>query len=202
MVKGFSEREKEIIRNKLMEVGRERFGSQGLKKTSIRELTDAVGIAQGSFYLFFHSKEELFFRILEIEEASIQQKLQSTTLEPVTAESFKQWILKALTLAENNPIVRRLYVDGEYELMLRKLQQEVIEQHIQKDADALLPLISSWQQQGLILAKKPEMIASVIRSLFLLTLHKKEIGEDIYDETIDLIVELIASGLVTKKGKA
>ena len=36
-----------------------------MKKTSVDQLTKAVGIAKGSFYKFFESKEMLFFAVLE-----------------------------------------------------------------------------------------------------------------------------------------
>ena len=37
----------------------------GMKKTSVEQLTKAVGIAKGSFYKFYESKEVLFFAVLE-----------------------------------------------------------------------------------------------------------------------------------------
>lgn len=36
-----------------------------MKKTSVDQLTRAVGIAKGSFYKFYESKEMLFFAVLE-----------------------------------------------------------------------------------------------------------------------------------------
>ena len=37
----------------------------GMRKTSVEQLTEAVGIAKGSFYKVFPSKELLFFAVLE-----------------------------------------------------------------------------------------------------------------------------------------
>ncbi|UAL26941.1 TetR/AcrR family transcriptional regulator [Bacillus paralicheniformis] len=64
----FTEKEKEAIRSALVQSGRELFAQLGLKKTSVGELTASAGIAQGSFYTFFNSKEELYFEILQEEE--------------------------------------------------------------------------------------------------------------------------------------
>jgi AcrR family transcriptional regulator len=60
MPKAFSEHEKDIIRAQMREKGKDLFEKQGLKKTSVDELTAAVGISKGAFYLFYESKEELF----------------------------------------------------------------------------------------------------------------------------------------------
>ncbi len=75
MPRGFSDKEKIMIQESLMENGKRLFSSYGLKKTSISDITRAAGIAQGSFYNFFDSKEELYFEILEAEEQTMKEKL-------------------------------------------------------------------------------------------------------------------------------
>ena len=64
MPKGFSDREKTLIRAQLLSKGRELFATQGIKKANVEDLTRAANISKGAFYLFFNSKEELFFEIL------------------------------------------------------------------------------------------------------------------------------------------
>jgi AcrR family transcriptional regulator len=65
MPKGFTERGKALIHASFLEQGRELFATYGLRKTAIEDLTKAVGISKGAFYLFFESKEQLFFELLE-----------------------------------------------------------------------------------------------------------------------------------------
>ena len=64
MPRGFSEREKEGIRDSLLDKGRAFLTTYGVKKTNVEDLTGAAGISKGAFYLFFVSKEELFFEVL------------------------------------------------------------------------------------------------------------------------------------------
>ncbi|RPJ03614.1 MAG: TetR/AcrR family transcriptional regulator, partial [Spirochaetaceae bacterium] len=61
MPKGFTEREKELIRKKLYTEGTRLFGQYGVQKTTVDEIAKAAGISKGSFYGFYDSKEELFF---------------------------------------------------------------------------------------------------------------------------------------------
>ena len=63
MPKTFTEKEKQIIRNTLIQKGKDLFSIYGLNKTSINELTNAARIAHGTFYNFFNSKEELYLEI-------------------------------------------------------------------------------------------------------------------------------------------
>lgn len=203
MVKAFQDREKELLRERLLQKGRELFGIYGLKKTNIRELTAAVGIAQGSFYIFFGSKEELYFEILQEEEKALKLCLQEEVFahgEP-GHEQFKRFLLRGMQLVEENPILRRVLLEDEYEVMLRKLPQEVIEQHIAEDEDAFAPLIRAWQAAGYMQEVRPEAAAGAVRAFFLTSLHKKEIGEAIFAETQELLAECLAAGLMRKGGE-
>lgn len=60
----FSDEEREWIRQKLLTEARHHFETAGLRKTSVEDLTKAAGIAQGSFYMFFGSKEELYYELI------------------------------------------------------------------------------------------------------------------------------------------
>lgn len=203
MPKAFNELEKETIRKNLMEKGRELFGTYGLKKTSVGELTKAVNIAQGSFYIFFPSKEDLYLEILEEEEKELRQKLFSVTPIPekITKLDLKNILKRSLELAEANPIIRRIYREEEYQLLLRKIPKSRLEALREKDIEALLALIKKWQQDGLMIPVRPDIIASTIRSVFFILLHKQEIGENIFSETINLLLELIARGLLIEQGE-
>ncbi len=75
MVTAFSEGEKELIRNKLSEAARGCLGRYGVRKTTGDELVQQAGIAKGSFYNFYNSKECLFFNVLEEYQKSTIQDL-------------------------------------------------------------------------------------------------------------------------------
>jgi AcrR family transcriptional regulator len=198
MPRPFSEEEKERIRKLLLEKGKELFSHYGIKKTGIGELAEAVGIAQGSFYLFFNSKEELYFAVLEMEEQEIRDKFFKWLMDggKITRAKFKEFLRLALKVFEDNPLIRRLWLEGEIEDLMRRLPPELMERHAKRDTSALEPLIRQWQDEGSLVEGSPETIAGVIRSLFLLLLHSREIGEEIFPEVIDMYINLIADGLV------
>lgn len=203
MVKGFSERERIHIRKLLIEKGKELFGLYGLKKTSISELTEAVGIAQGSFYLFFDSKEELYFDVLSVEEQVIKSKLFAS--QPhllsgrVSKKDFAQFLLKAVELIENNPFMKTMFIGDDYDMLIRKLPKEKMQEHIQNDHRQLEPLVKYWQEHKMMVQKKPEVIGGIFRTFIMMMLHKKEIGEDIHRETMQCLAECIAEGLIIER---
>lgn len=200
MARAFNQQEKEMIRSLLLERGREYFSLYGLKKTSIEELTRAAGIAQGTFYNFYKSKEELYFDIVEEEEKVLQKRLaENLDRVQITAESLKSFFVHAFNLVDQNPILKRMYMGDEYQLLIRKISPDRIKVHMERDTRTLLPLIVHWQQQGIMVKTKPEAVVGLFRALFTITLHKKEIGEQYYPDTIELLAELIAKGLVIER---
>lgn len=194
----FNEREKEYIRNNLLQHGRQLFGDHGLNKTTISDLTKRVNIAQGSFYLFFESKEELYFEILEQEERYIREELLNKVLlkEKLTKETFRDFLQQALQFLDESPILRQLFDQSTMNQLLRKLPQERLENNNQGDIAFLVPYIEKWQADGLMKQLPAEVIVSMIRSLIILSLQKEMIGESNYKGTMDQLVTFISEGLI------
>jgi AcrR family transcriptional regulator len=62
---GRRERRKLATRSELVRAGRELFGEKGLYDARIEDLADRAGIAKGTLYLYFRSKEELVQAVVE-----------------------------------------------------------------------------------------------------------------------------------------
>lgn len=71
----FTDEEMKRIRSKLITAGIRLSRELGLHKMSIEKLTEAVGIAKGSFYLFFGSKEDFILEMDEYTGAETQKML-------------------------------------------------------------------------------------------------------------------------------
>lgn len=196
MPKKFNEQEKQWIRQKLLEEGKRCFESHGLRKTSVEDLTKATGISQGAFYLFFRSKEELFYELLLAEEALIRDKLlRWVEEEAVTKESIRRFMMESFQLMAESALIRTMYFQGEFEQLMRKLPPEKLEENFTADRDAMRHVVRKWQDAGILRGERPELIVSLLRSLVLLSLHRKEIGETIYPDTIALLARVLVAGM-------
>ncbi|HOS70309.1 MAG TPA: TetR/AcrR family transcriptional regulator [Bacillota bacterium] len=202
MSKAFSGREKELIRKRLIEKGKELFTGYGLRKTGVRDLAKAAGIAQGSFYNFFQSKEELFFEIIEQEEEIIKEKLLSAHKadEDITGRSLRAFLTEAFKLIDESTFIKKLMNGEDYELMLRKLPEERMAKHIKSDSDILTPMLGIWHRKGVLIDRKPEVISGLLRGIFILSLHRKEIGEDVFPEVMELLIESVARSIIKEDG--
>ena len=77
----FTDYETEQLRKALLKETRRCAVTLGMKKTSVDQLTKAVGIAKGSFYKFYESKEMLFFAVLEGIHAELYEVADRTLCE-------------------------------------------------------------------------------------------------------------------------
>ena len=78
--------------------------------------------------------------------------------------------------------------DGDLQLLMRKLPPERVEKHLKNDDSAADELFNLLDISSDVDSK---VISGVMRSVFLLLLHKHEIGEEIFDDVIDYIVDSI-----------
>ena len=65
MPRTLTEQEKCRICDRLLEKGKEIVMSQGIKRASVDDIAKAVGMAKGSFYLHFESKEKFLYALVE-----------------------------------------------------------------------------------------------------------------------------------------
>ncbi|GHP00020.1 TetR family transcriptional regulator [Reticulibacter mediterranei] len=55
----------EATRRKILDAAEEVFGEFGYYEASISEITRRAGVAQGTYYIYFHSKREIFAGLVE-----------------------------------------------------------------------------------------------------------------------------------------
>lgn len=135
----FSDREKERIYDKLREEGEQLFVQHGLRKVTVDELSRATGIAKGTFYHFYESKEHLFMDI----SVKIQFKLwerMNVVLEESKGmppkELTRKIFMTMATFSAEYPLVNMMDQDT-IEQLMRKLPPDIVEKHVQEDSDFL-----------------------------------------------------------------
>ncbi|MGL5440045.1 MAG: TetR/AcrR family transcriptional regulator [Filifactoraceae bacterium] len=66
--KGYSREERETIYKYLLDVGRELFGSQGYRNTTLQQIYEKANISKTFFYSFFPTKDIFVARVLESQQ--------------------------------------------------------------------------------------------------------------------------------------
>ena len=196
----FSDAEREHLRAKLIETARELFVQQGLKKTSLEELTAAVGIAKSSFYSFFQSKEELYLELLMLERPEAEaQLLPLLEINGDPADGIAKFLRVTMDYLENTPITRRLITHPEeMQMVVRRVTPEHLASKFQYGMLPIIEAVARWQALSLVIDEQPEVIGGVMRAVTMLMLHKDDIGAELYPQVVDLMIRLIAEGLARK----
>ncbi|MFQ4767546.1 TetR/AcrR family transcriptional regulator [Clostridioides difficile] len=184
MAKSFTEIEKDNIRKRLISECEINWSKYGYKKTNIDELCSKSGIAKGSFYTFFDSKEKLFFEVLN----GIQNRLISSVDEILSNMPPKEGFAKALKmlyrLYDKNPF---LYSPNnpDYITLLNKIPKEMISQLEYSNVQSFYSLI---ERHNLKLKIEKEKAFGVCNALLSSLLLKEDIGYD-YIEVFDFMVD-------------
>lgn len=189
MAKGFNEREKDAIRQKLMDAAEVCWRKYGLKKTSVDELVGMVNISKGSFYLFYPTKEHLFMDVFERIDTRSKKELFRIiqNSQGSKKEIFVSIIMQMYKDVKKTPWILNMH-HGDLELLLRKLPPERVERHLKDDDSTAVELFKLLDIETDV---DPEIISGAMRSIFLMLLHKQEIGEEIFDDVIAYLVEAI-----------
>lgn len=90
------------MREQLLETGFQLIRKYGLKKTSISDVARTAGIATGTFYNFFPSKEEFVYQIVLYKRNIVKVYFESLVKNgKIDKESFRQY-LRNVYLSDNN----------------------------------------------------------------------------------------------------
>jgi len=199
MARAFTEEEKAHIQLRLLELGRTLFLSQGLKKTSLEDLTQPLGIAKSTFYLFFESKEDLYVELLMQERARLEQQVMAASFDTIsdTCEALTHFMHVVIDEMERSEVTRRLMTHPEeFALLTRQGASQQLAASIQYLLVKIRPFIQRGQETGRIIESSPETIVGVLLAVIrLLTFHKESIHQDVYPGVRDLLINLVASGL-------
>ena len=80
----------------ILQAAEEVLMEKGYHETSIDEIASRVGIAKGTVYLHFASKEDLVFALFEQDLEKFQQLVDSTVVSELTARAKMEAILHVL----------------------------------------------------------------------------------------------------------
>lgn len=197
MPKGFTERERTLIRAQLLAKGKQLFGAHGLKKTNVEDLTQAVGISKGAFYLFFESKEALFFELLRQFETEYRETMLRDIAQADLAPQarFKAMLAHSLLHWKDNPLFAN-FGAVEFEQLVRKLPEQQIAAHLQDDIEFADEFIAACARSGVEIRVAPNVVTGLLRAVIFLHLHEEDIGADVHSEVIAILIDQIATYLV------
>ena len=181
----FTEEQNETIRRDLIREARCCGVTVGMRKTSVEQMTEAVGISKGSFYKFFDSKELLFFAVLEDIHtecfAAAQKSLQENAAIDPASRTAAAILAACRWLSETKAFV---FIENDAEFLLHRLPEEVKTAHYHDDETHIRLLLEKYD---LVPNRGISLAAATVRGLILTVSHKEQIGE-LYPQVLETLV--------------
>jgi AcrR family transcriptional regulator len=180
--------------------GKELFVTKGYKDTSVSDITKKAGIAVGSFYKYYPSKDMLFMEIYLKENEKLKKSFESVELDNDPVKVLKEILTMNYNGINSNPILREWYNRD----LFSKLEKEFYKQGGIKSIeelmnDDIIKLIQKWKTEGKLRTDiEDDMILALFNSIPYIDLHKEEIGLKYFPQLMDYLTEFIMKGLTER----
>lgn len=142
--KTYSDIEKNNIRKSLRREGAKCLSIYGVKKTTVDELVKRTGIPKGTFYLFYSSKEALFFDIITgfaDESENLYLEMLQNLDENHIVTSLTD-VFMAIAMKFYNDGIYRILDDRELELIIRPIEDGKVKELREKQKNMFRNLFS------------------------------------------------------------
>lgn len=208
----FSEEERDRIHEELIQTGRELLVTYGPAKTTVKDITDPVGIAKPTFYQFFDAKSDLYVEIFERELGELMEQMQSELKEvDDPRERLERFFRCYVEFGEENEFIQQVFLRQDYRDVLGDISSEQLTDIERNEMAALIPPIEDIQAEsgGPISEMEPITVLGLMgSSLGMLVLHKdeyeeysadiEEIQDGFYDHLQEEMISTLARGLTVE----
>ncbi|HEX2946713.1 MAG TPA: TetR/AcrR family transcriptional regulator [Clostridia bacterium] len=187
----------------ILRCGKELFSSRGFKASNIAEITKMAGMATGTFYNYYPSKEKLFMEIYMDENAKLKKRIiDSLDLDAEPMQVMMEMLAANYEGMSSNPILKEWYNKDVFNRIERNFREENGLGNVDFLYESFIDVVKKWQKDGKMRNDiDTGMIMAIFASITNVDLHKEEIGLGYFPEVLQYIGEFVMKGLMdTSKG--
>lgn len=189
-------------KSELFKCGKELFSTKGFKDTNIADITKMAGVAVGTFYNYYPSKEKLFMEIFQEENVKLMKTLTASidmNDEPIRIiHRMMESNIKGML---ENPILMQWYNKDVYAKIERLFKDENglnAADFLYRDA---ILMVRAWQDEGKMRNDiSSEMIMAIFGAIINIGMHKEEIGLQYFPDIQYYLTEFVMKGLAENQG--
>jgi AcrR family transcriptional regulator len=184
-------------KGKIYECAKELFAQNGFKETNVADITNRAGMATGTFYNYYPSKDKLFMEIYLDENAKLKKKI----LSEINPDGDPAYVMKQM-LSLNylgmsaNPILREWYNRDVFAKIERNFREADGLASVEFMYGSFITVVQQWQDQGKMRRDiGPEMIMAIFTALAGIDTRKEEVGVEYFPELMEHMAEFVMKGL-------
>ena len=198
MPRAFDETEKARIRERLMKAGLQRFSAQGIRATRVDDISRDAGIAKGSFYVFFSSKEDLFMSIADAQDIGHKQEMREWLREPkgdpvALLGAFFDLLMQRI---ETDPVLGIVRDSSELGHLTRRIAPQRLHENARRDAEFITEIAELLRDRHKIRFADPATIEGLMVLMLSLSMQSELIAASAdYPAAVRLLKSMFISRL-------
>ena len=189
MAKGFSEHERVMVRQGLIQACQECWSRYGYQKTGIRELTEMANISTGAFYQFFESKEMLFVATADEYQKTLIALFHETMRQQPDKAGVAASIKTLVSAMSGMPWLTSMW--EEWPVIARKLPPGYVEADFQGDIVRIGEIVA---QYGLSPTRSIESVTAII-DILMASVVRQGFMPAGQQESVDFIIDAVIGNL-------
>jgi AcrR family transcriptional regulator len=141
-------------RRRLLDAAERVFGELGFYDASIVKITEAAGVAQGTFYLYFASKQEIFEELVRDLNARVRHAMQEGAAQGRDRiEAERLGFRGYFRFTAEHPALYRIIRQAEF------VSPETLQHHYEKITEGYVEGLREAMARGEIAVGEPEVVA-------------------------------------------
>lgn len=190
----------ERTRRSLLQAAEDVFADLGYHDASIVKITDAAGVAQGTFYLYFQSKQQVFDELVldlnrRVRRAMSEGAAQGTTRAERERLGFRGYF----RFTSQHPALYRIIRQAEI------VAPHILRQHYERIAEGYVAGLQEAMDDGEIVSADPEVLAWILMGvgeiIGMRWILWGDAGE-VPDAVLDEMAAFVARGLGAREEQA
>lgn len=185
----------ERTRRKLLEAAERIFAELGYHDASIVKITEAAGVGQGTFYLYFASKKEIFDELVLDLNARVRHAMTAAAAEGRTrAERELLGFGAFFRFTAEHPALYRIIRQAEF------VSPETLVTHYERLTGGYVAGLSAAMDAGEVERGDPEVLAwslmgigELVGMRWILWNGEREMPEGVFDELARIIVRTLGA---------
>ncbi|GAA0794749.1 TetR/AcrR family transcriptional regulator [Faecalicatena orotica] len=133
MPKIVSEEERGLVKDAMYDATIGLIRKKGVRKVTVDDITEAVGISKGAFYMYYPSKEVCIYEVLKQNEKALFARMEEIMQQDLRDRERCAALIREVMLSQDSLIL--FLSPADLEILLRKLPAEYREREAKKSDD-------------------------------------------------------------------
>ena len=188
--------------NQILDAAITVFAEKGFARSTIKDVAQTAGIADGTIYIYFENKTALLLGILNRLNESDQREAQFEQAQEMDFETyFRSYLYQRITLMAGNTDVLQIILSEV--LVNAELRQMYLQQVVEPTFVTGEKYFQQWIDNGTIkpldLSLTLRAIASMALGLIMLRIMGDSQLQSKWDQLSDVVTEIVLYGIKIKR---